>query len=220
MDELAAAASVMGMSGGGFGAAFAVWSCRASTEADTPMEVSTEADKENFEVDAAPGQCEAGDAEVMNAHKSHTCQPCTRNYTSFDSNLCLLSEPCTRRYKIQVSETLSETLHFHSPRHHQAWATSPGHGVSETLTRLSGDPYPCARADGSRSRLTGWPCARRHGVWRRPAAFTCCCKQQSLGQPLCRPRTLHANPRHGHELRASTIIATSVLPSATARGRR
>jgi len=114
------------------------------------------------------------------------------------------------RYKIQVSETLSETLHFHSPRHHQAWATSPGHGVSETLTRLSRDPYR-ARADGSRSRLTGWPCARRHGVWRRPAAFAFCCKQQSLGQPLCRPRTLHADPWHGHELRASTIIATCLL---------
>ena len=54
------------------------WPCgvAAGGDAHAPMELSTEADKENFIVDAAPSQVGDANPEVTNAQENHACSRC------------------------------------------------------------------------------------------------------------------------------------------------
>ena len=91
MDALAAAASVLAVGVDDFADDDLEQpsSCgiAAGDNAHAPMEESTEADKENFIVDAAPSQGEDANPEVTTTQETHARQPCVCNVTPPDTHL-------------------------------------------------------------------------------------------------------------------------------------
>ena len=90
MDELAAAAAVLAVDVDDFAdddlEQPSHCGVAAGIDAHAPMEVSTEADKENFTADAAQSQGEDANPEVTPTQENHARQPCVCNLTPPDTH--------------------------------------------------------------------------------------------------------------------------------------